>query len=166
MVGGVCPFPESDDFRSAGDSTISSMTTEDRGIEVTLPRHFYRYSSQSFLNPTDKTLQLVPDWVSRGHRLAAMQSSFCTISLSIQIIPQLARLWTCAQSTLQSNRAYLSPLSQNEQIPQSNLGVPIPLRSSWLSWTKAQSMAFHGKDGKEKSRTLSFTVMMAFTFLS
>ena len=61
MVGGVCPFPKSDDFKSAGDSTISSMTTEDRGIEVTLLRHFYRYSSQSFLNPTDKTLQLVPD---------------------------------------------------------------------------------------------------------
>ena len=42
--------------------------------------------------------------------------------------------------------------------------VPIPLRSWWLSWTKARSIAFHGNDVEEKSGTLSSTVMMAFTF--
>ena len=41
-----------------------------------------------------------------------MQSSLCPISLSNMIIPQIARLWNCAQSSLQSNRACQSPLSQ------------------------------------------------------
>ena len=35
MVGGACPFPKSDDLGSAGDSMISSMTTEKGGVEVT-----------------------------------------------------------------------------------------------------------------------------------
>ena len=61
MAGRVCPFPESDDFRSTGDSMISLMTTKEGGTEVTLPRHFYRYSSQCFLDPTDIALQLVHD---------------------------------------------------------------------------------------------------------
>ena len=92
MAGGACPFPESDNFESTGDSMIFLITTKEGGAKVILPRHFCRYSSQSFLVPTDIVLQLVPNWVARGHRLAAMQSSLCTISLSIQIIPWLARL--------------------------------------------------------------------------
>ena len=40
MAGRVCPFLKSDDPRSVGDSMISSMTTEDGGAEVTLPRCF------------------------------------------------------------------------------------------------------------------------------
>ena len=39
MAGGACPFPRFDYLESAGDSTISLMTTEERGAEVTLPRH-------------------------------------------------------------------------------------------------------------------------------
>lgn len=72
MAGGACPFPKSDDPESVGDSMISSMTTEEGGTKVTLPRHFCRYSSQSFLDPTDIALQLVPNWVAKEHRLAAM----------------------------------------------------------------------------------------------
>jgi len=45
MAGGVFLFLEFDNSRSAGDSMISSMKTEEGGAEVTLPRHFYRYSS-------------------------------------------------------------------------------------------------------------------------
>ena len=59
MVGGTCPFLKSDDPRFAGVSTISSMTTEEEGAKVTWPRRFSKYSSQSFLDPTDITLQLV-----------------------------------------------------------------------------------------------------------
>ena len=87
VAGGACPFLEFDDPEFADDSMISSMTTDEGGTEVTLPRRFYRHSSQSFLDPTDIALQLVLNWVARGHRLIAMQSSLCTISLSIQIIP-------------------------------------------------------------------------------
>ena len=61
MAGGAYPFPESDDLGSTGDSTISSMTIEKGGVEVALPRHFCRYSSQSFLDPTDIALQLASD---------------------------------------------------------------------------------------------------------
>ena len=53
MAGRVCPFPEFDDPESVSDSMISLMTTEEVGAEVTLPKHFCRYSSQSFLDPTD-----------------------------------------------------------------------------------------------------------------
>ena len=133
MAGRACPFPESDGLRSIGDYMIFSMTTKEGGAEVTIPRRFCRYSSQSFLDPTDIALQLALDWVARGHRLVAMQSSLHTISLSIWIIPQSSGLWTYARSTLQSNRACLSLLSKNKQLPQSNPEVPIPLRSRWLS---------------------------------
>ena len=83
MTGGACLFPESDNPESASDSMISSMTTEEGGAKVTLPRHFYRYLSQSFLDLTDIALQLALDWVAKGHRLAAMKSSLCTISFLI-----------------------------------------------------------------------------------
>ena len=43
MAGRACPFPEFDDPKSAGDSMISLMTTEEGGAEVTLPRCFCRY---------------------------------------------------------------------------------------------------------------------------
>ena len=58
MAGGACPFPESDDLEFASDSMISLMTTEEEGTKVTLPRHFDKYSSQSFLDPTNIALQL------------------------------------------------------------------------------------------------------------
>ena len=61
MAGGTCPFPESDDPRSVGVSTISSMTTKEEGAKVTWPRCFSKYLSQSFLDPTNIALQLVPD---------------------------------------------------------------------------------------------------------
>ena len=61
IVGRVCLFPKSNDSESVGDSMISLMTTEKKGTEVTLPRHFCWYSSQSFLDPTDTALRLVPD---------------------------------------------------------------------------------------------------------
>ena len=61
MVGRIFPFPEFDNSRSVDDSMISSMTTKKGGAEVTLPRRFCRYSSQSFLNPTDIALQLALD---------------------------------------------------------------------------------------------------------
>ena len=128
MASGACPFSKFDNLKSAGYSMISSITSEEGGAKETLPRHFCKYSSQS---PW-------PYWVAKGYRMAAIQSSLCTISLLIQIITQSARLWTCAQSTLQSNRSCLSSLSQNKQITQTNPGVSIPLRSRWLSWTKAR----------------------------
>ena len=68
---------------STGISMISLMTIEEEGAEVTWPRRFSKYSSQSFLNPTDIALQLVPDWVIGGNKLAAIQSPLRTISLSI-----------------------------------------------------------------------------------
>ena len=83
MAGGAYPFPESDDLGSIGDSMISSITTEEGCAEVTWPRSFCRYSSQSFLDPTNIALQLVLDWTVGGHKLAAMQSPLHTISLSI-----------------------------------------------------------------------------------
>ena len=166
MAGETCPFPKSDDPRSVDVSTISSMTAEEESAKVTWPRRFSKYSSQSFLDPTDIALQLVFNQVIGGHKLAAIQSLLRTISLSIEMILCSVKLQTCAQSTLQSNKACLSSLSQNEQIPQSNLGVPIPLRSMRLSWTKAQGITFHGNDGEVKFGTLSFTMMMAFTFHS
>ena len=72
MVGGVCLFPESNNPESVGVSTISSMTTEDEGVAVTWPRCFSKCSSHSFFYPTDIALQLVPDWVARGHKLATI----------------------------------------------------------------------------------------------
>jgi len=56
MASGAYPFPESDDPKSVGDSIISSMTTEKGGTEVTLPRYFCKYSSQSFPDPIDIAL--------------------------------------------------------------------------------------------------------------
>ena len=133
VVGGTCLFHKSDYLGSTSVHTISLMTTKEEGVEATWPRRFSKYSFQSFLDPTDIALQLVPDSVIGGQKLVAIQSPFCTISLSIQVISHSTRLCTYSQSTLQSNRAWLSLLSQNEQIPQSNPEVPTPLRSRWLS---------------------------------
>ena len=83
MVGEACLFPESNDLESAGNFMISSMTTKEGGAEVALPRHFYRYSPQSFLDPTNVTLQLAPDWAVGGHWLATMQSPLRIVSLLI-----------------------------------------------------------------------------------
>ena len=56
LASGTCPFLESNDPESANVSTISSMTTEKEGVEVALLWHFSKYSSQSFLDPTDIAL--------------------------------------------------------------------------------------------------------------
>ena len=61
MASEACPFPESNDPESASDSMISSMITKEGGTEVTLPRHFSEYSSQSFLDPIVIALQVAPD---------------------------------------------------------------------------------------------------------
>ena len=37
MAGGACLFLESDNFESAGDSMISSMTSKEGGAEVIFP---------------------------------------------------------------------------------------------------------------------------------
>jgi len=57
--------------------------TEVRGIGGILHKRSHKYSSQSFLDPIDIALWLVPAWVLGGHRLAAMQSFICTDSLWI-----------------------------------------------------------------------------------
>ena len=67
------PFPESDDLESAGNSTISLMTTKEEGAAVTWPRHFSKYSSYSFFDLTDIALQLAPDLIARGYKLATIQ---------------------------------------------------------------------------------------------
>ena len=85
MVGETCPFSESDDPESVGNSTFSSMTTEEEGAEATWPRHFSKYSSQSFIDPTNIALQLAIDWTIRGHNLATMLSPLLAISLSTQL---------------------------------------------------------------------------------
>ena len=92
IAGEAYLFPESGDSKFVGDYMISSMTIEEGGTEVTLPRQFSKYSSQSFLGPTDIALLLVLDWTARGHNLAAMQSLLRTTSFFIQIIPRSARL--------------------------------------------------------------------------
>ena len=56
MASEAYPFPKSNDPKSAGDSMISSMTTEEGGAKVALLRHFCKYSSQSFLDLTDIAL--------------------------------------------------------------------------------------------------------------
>ena len=122
MACGTCPFPKSDDLGSVGDSTISLMTTKKRGAKVTLPRRFCRYSSQSFLDPTDIALQLVPNWANGGHRLVAIQSPLRTISLSIQMILRSARLCTYAQSTL--TRHDCLHYHRMNRFPNQTLGFP------------------------------------------
>ena len=117
MAGETCPFPKSRDPKSVGGSMISSMTTEKDDAGAIWPRCFNKYFSYSFFDPTDIALQLAPDCVARGHRLATIQSHLYTTSLSIQMIPHSAKLCTYARSTWQSNQAWVSSLSQNEQIP-------------------------------------------------
>ena len=92
-----------------------------------------------------------------------MQSLLCMTSLSIEIIPP-AKLLTCTLSTLQSNRACLSLLSQNEQISHSNLGASMFSRTMWLSWARAYNITFQRNEGDEKSRILSSNIEIEFTF--
>ena len=97
MTSIVCPFFRAGALESIGDSMISSITTKVRGASVpilgqTLQRRSCKYSSQFFLDPIDITLWLVFAYVLGGHKLATMQSLFCTTSLSTQMIPQSDRL--------------------------------------------------------------------------
>ena len=81
------------------------------------------------------------------------------------MIEQSDRLWTCAWSTLQSNRACQSLLSQNKQTPLWKPRAPMFLRTMWLSWARAHDIAFQGNEGDEKSRILS-SIEISFTFPS
>ena len=72
MASETCPFPKFDDLEFVGDSTISPMTTEKDGAGAIWPRRFSKYLSHSFFDPTDIALQLAPNWVARGHKLAAI----------------------------------------------------------------------------------------------
>ena len=82
-VGMACPFFGADAFESTGDSIISSIMIKVEGVEGILHKRSCKYSSQSFLDPIDIALWLVPAWLFGGHRLAAMQSPLCIDSLSI-----------------------------------------------------------------------------------
>ena len=97
MVGRFCSFFGDGTPESTGDLVISSITTEVRGASVLIPegtlqRCSCNYLSQSFLNPIVIALWLVLTWVFGGHSLATMQSSLRTTSLSIQVMPRLAKL--------------------------------------------------------------------------
>ena len=92
MASMACPFFEAGALESIGDSVISSITMEVEGAGGTLHKRSHKYLSQSFLNPIVIVLWLVPAWVFRGHRLAAMQSLLRITSLSIQRMPWLAKL--------------------------------------------------------------------------
>ena len=100
MAGMACPFFGSGASESTSDFVISSIMTEVEGARGILHKRSYKYSSQSFLDPINIALWLVPAWVLGGHRLAAMESLLCIDSFSIYMIPRFARLWTCARSTL------------------------------------------------------------------
>ena len=92
MASMAYPFFEASAPKSIGNFVISSITTEVEGARGTLHKRFHKYSSQTFLDLIVIVLWLVPTWVFGGHRLAAMQSLLCTTSLSIQIMPWLAKL--------------------------------------------------------------------------
>ena len=114
MAGMAYPFFDAGAPKSIGDSTISLIITEVRRDRWTLHKRSRKYSSP---------------W----YYCLAMQLLLCTTYLSIQLVPWLAKLWTCALSTLQSNRACRSPLWQNEQISQSNPSASMFSRTMWLS---------------------------------
>ena len=82
-VGMACPFFGAGAFESTGDSVISSIMIKVEGAEGILHKRSCKYSPQSFLDPVDIALWLVPAWLFEGHRLAAMQSPLCMDSLSI-----------------------------------------------------------------------------------
>ena len=83
MAGMACPFFGSGASESTSDFVISSIMTEVEGARGILHKRSYKYSSQSFLDPINIALWLVPAWLFGGHRLAAMQSPLCIDSLSI-----------------------------------------------------------------------------------
>ena len=65
MAGMVCSFFGDGTLKSIGDSIISSITTKVEGVGVlilggTLQKRSSKYSSQSFFDPIDITLWLVP----------------------------------------------------------------------------------------------------------
>ena len=64
------PFFGAGASESTGDFVISSTMIEVKGAEGILHKHSCKYSSQSFLDPIDITLWLVPAWLFRGHKLA------------------------------------------------------------------------------------------------
>lgn len=92
MAGVACPLFGAGTLESTGDSMISLTITEVRGAGGIPDKNSCKYSSQSFLDPTNIALWLVLAWLLGEHRLAAMQLFLRVISLSIQMIPQSARL--------------------------------------------------------------------------
>ena len=97
MVGMVCPFFGAGTLESTGNSIIIFITINVRGASVLIPsgtlqRHSRKYLSQSSLDPTNITPWPVLACVLGRHRLAIMQSLLHKTFLSIQIIPQSAKL--------------------------------------------------------------------------
>ena len=88
MASMVCSFFGASMPESITDSIISLITIEVRNAGILIPEGTLQmcscqYSSQSFLDPTEMALWLVPTWVLGGHRLVFMQSLFRVTSLSI-----------------------------------------------------------------------------------
>ena len=78
-VGMACPFFGAGTSESTGDFVISSIMIKVEGAEGILHKHSCKYSSQSFLDPIDIALWLVPTWLFGGHRLAACNRPFARI---------------------------------------------------------------------------------------
>lgn len=91
-AGMVCPLSKAGAPESISDSVISLITTEVGGARGILHRCSSKYLSQSSFDSIDIVLWLVPAYVLRGHRLAAMQLLLRTTSLSIQMISWSAKL--------------------------------------------------------------------------
>ena len=78
-IGMACPFFGAGTSESTGDFVISSIMIKVEGVEGILHKHSCKYSSQSFLDPIDIALWLVPTWLFGGHRLAACNRPFARI---------------------------------------------------------------------------------------
>ena len=83
MASIACPFFGTSAPKSISDFVISSIMIDVDRVKGILHKHSYKYSSQSFLDPIDIALWLVPAWVFRRYRLAAMQLLLRMDSLSI-----------------------------------------------------------------------------------
>ena len=78
-IGMACPFFGAGTSESTGDFVISSIMIKVEGAKGILHKHSCKYSSQSFLDPIDIALWLVPAWLFGGHRLAACNRPFARI---------------------------------------------------------------------------------------
>ena len=81
-------------FESRDYSTISSITTKVRGVNVHIPKEPCKHDISSTRPSLSLilALSLVLACNPERHKLVAMQSPLCATSLSIEIISGLARL--------------------------------------------------------------------------